>query len=106
MLRERFDHRLEQRLESFLEPRIHVWLHRFFRSARGERLLGDIFGDFLVSWLKPGAGESSVVENTLISAVSTLAQQDAEFRNKIIHALNPHLPVSPDAGHAPSHEPR
>lgn len=91
MIRERLDARIEQRLESIIEPHIEHWLHRFFRSEQGEALIADVTADFLASWLRPGEGKGGgYLERTLIDLVRQLAEADPEFRQAVIAALNPH----------------
>ncbi|NMP23405.1 hypothetical protein [Sulfobacillus harzensis] len=92
MIRERIDARIEKRLEAVIEPHIETWLHRFFRSDRGQSLIAEVTADFLVSWMKPGEGKSGgYFQRTLVDLVQQMAETDPDFRNAVIDALNPHF---------------
>ncbi len=90
MIRERIDHRIEKRMEAVLEPRIEEWLHRFFRTEKGEALIAEVTADFLLSWLRPDDAKGSYFQKTLLELVSQLSRNDPQFREKVIAALNPH----------------
>lgn len=92
MIRERLDHRIEKRLEAVLEPHAEEWMHRFFRSERGQTLIAEVTADFLLSWMSPGQGEQrGYFQRTLLDIVGQLAAQDPEFRRSVIEVLNPHF---------------
>ncbi|MDA8207248.1 MAG: hypothetical protein M0Z36_14395 [Thermaerobacter sp.] len=90
MIRERIDHRIEKRMEAVLEPRIEEWLHRFFRTEKGEALIAEVTADFLLSWLRPDDAKGSYFQKTLLEVISQLSRNDPQFREKVIAALNPH----------------
>ena len=90
MIRERIDHRIEKRMEAVLEPRIEEWLHRFFRTEKGEALIAEVTADFLLSWLRPDDAKGSYFQKTLLELISQLSRNDPQFREKVIAALNPH----------------
>ncbi len=92
MIRERLDHRIEKRLEAVLEPHAEEWMHRFFRSERGQALIAEVTADFLISWMSPGlGGQMGYFQRTLLDVVGQLAAQDPEFRRSVVEVLNPHF---------------
>ena len=96
MIREHLDKRIERRLEAVLEPHIESWLHRFFRSDKGQSLIAEVTADFLISWMKPGQGASrGYFERTLLDLVHQMATDDPEFRASMIDALNPQWNSNP-----------
>jgi hypothetical protein len=96
MIRERLDHRIEQRLEAVVEPKIEEWLHRFFRTERGEALISEVTADFLLSWLRPDNSKGSYFQKTLLEVIRQLAVVDPQFREDVITALNPHFKAQRD----------
>jgi hypothetical protein len=90
MIRERLDRQIEARLESIIEPHMEQWLHRFFRTEKGEALIAEVTADFLLSWLKPDNAQGGYFQKTLLEVVRQLALSDPQFRESVIVALNPH----------------
>lgn len=90
MIRERLDRRIEKRLEAVIEPHIEGWLHRFFASDEGQKLISEITADFLLSWLKPGEAGGGYFQRTLLNVIQQMAASDPDFRQAVIEALNPH----------------
>ncbi len=81
------EHIIEQRFESFLEPRLEHWFRRYLESSSGEAIISTILADVIVSWMRPGTGEDNYLETIVLDLVGRL-KDNPGFRERILATMS------------------
>ncbi|WP_053958502.1 hypothetical protein [Sulfobacillus thermosulfidooxidans] len=79
---------LEQKFESFLEPRINQWFRKYLESPNGEALISKVLADVMMSWMKPGAGEErTYLESVVLDLVGRM-KNNPGFRERLLAVMS------------------
>ncbi len=81
------EHIIEQRFESFLEPRLEHWFRRYLESPSGEAIISTILADVIVSWMRPGTNEDNYLETIVLDLVSRL-KENPGFRERLLAIMS------------------
>ena len=81
------EHIIEQRFESFLEPRLEHWFRRYLESPSGEAIISTILADVIVSLMRPVTNEDNYLETIVLDLVSRL-KENPGFRERLLAIMS------------------
>ncbi|HBQ96679.1 MAG: hypothetical protein M1294_15225 [Firmicutes bacterium] len=79
---------IEQRFESFLEPRLEHWFRRYLESPSGEAIISTILADVMVSWMRPGSGEGHNYLETIVLDLVSRLKDNPGFRERLLATMS------------------